>query len=329
MTSDCPRHEPSVAHPRSCGRAAVRSIVLLFAVAVPLAAAAQPIPVEPPAPPWKDFVKTRGHANEIPAGWVATEAGRFAHDIVLPDAVPKTVPFDFTAARLRALKPGSKSVARQYWDHLCSTEAGSFILKPVDGVDGFFFMRPVGGANEQQNSDRWRLEAPGLQASWGWKYSPEREGIAFVAPPSATYQWVDFPASAGGVLHLFAYQSSDLSLRTQPRSNSDARFGLTWRGIHRARDRYYAISGAEWIAIDRNSGEVLGVLRDFYLTGSVRNRPAGIYWLNAGRCPFKLQLLGGGGETKDAGVWTPMVLRPTTYPGVLKFLDKQRRSKDK
>ena len=80
----------------------------------PLVAAAQPAPVEAPAPPWKEFVKTDGHANEIPVGWVATEEGKFAHSIVLPDSVPKTVPFDFTAARLRALKPGSKSVARQY-----------------------------------------------------------------------------------------------------------------------------------------------------------------------------------------------------------------------
>jgi hypothetical protein len=102
-------------------------------------------PPDPPAPPWKDFVKTRGHDNEIPAQWVETPEGRFAHDIVLPASIPKTVPFDFKAAKLRALVPGSKSVTRQYWDHLCATEAGSFILKPEENVDGFFFMRPVGG----------------------------------------------------------------------------------------------------------------------------------------------------------------------------------------
>lgn len=325
MTSDHPEHEPTGAHRSACERAAVRTIVLLFAIALPLAAVGQPIPVEPPAPPWKDFVKTRGHADEIPAGWVATEEGRFAHDIVLPDSVPKTVPFDFTAARLRALKPGSKSVARQYWDHLCSTEAGSFILKPVDGVDGFFFMRPVGGANEQQNSDRWRLEAPGLQASWGWKYSPRDEAIAFIEPPSATYEWVDFADLAGGVLRMSGYVRDAAPMVVERQPVSGARYAVIWRGVYRERDRANAISGAEWIAFDRLTGEVLGVLRDFYLTGSVRNRPNGIYWLNAGRCPFKRQLLGRGGEMKDTK-WTFMILRPKIYPGALKFLDDLRRS---
>jgi len=296
---------------------------------MPVAALAQPIPVEPPAPPWKDFVKTAGHANEIPVGWVATEEGRFAHDIALPDSVPKTVPFDFTAARVRALKPGGKSVARQYWDHLCSTEAGSFILKPVDGVDGFFFMRPVGGANEQQNNDRWKLEAPGMQASWGWDYDPEREAIAFVAPPSATYKWVDFLGPTGDVLHMFGYERSVAPMKVERQFESLAPYAITWRGIRREHDRENAISGVEWVVFERGSREVLGVLRDFYLTGAVRNRPQGIYWLTAGRCPFKRQLLGRGGEMKDTGHWTPMVLRPSVYPGVLKFIDEMRRSTTK
>jgi hypothetical protein len=302
-----------------------RWLGLLFAMALPTVGLAGPIPVEPPAPPWKDFVKTEGHANEIPIGWLATEEGLFAHSIVLPDTVPKTVPFDFNAARLHSLKPGSKSVARQYWDHLCSTEAGSFILKPVDGVEGFFFMRPVGGVNEQQNSDRWRLEAPGLQASWGWKYDPEREAIAFVQPPSATFEWVDFPAVGGdGVLHMFGYESRVSPMSVVRQSASNARYGVTWRGIRRDRDREHAISGTEWIVFDRPSGEVLGVLRDFYKTGSVRNRPNGISWLNAGRCPFKRQLMGHAGERNDIAVWAPMVLRPIVYPGILKFVDEQR-----
>jgi len=299
---------------------------LLFFVGVPAFALAQPIPVEPPAPPWKDFVKTEGHANEIPVAWVATEEGRFAHDIVLPDRVPKTVPFDFAAARLRALKPGSKSVARQYWDHLCSTEAGSFILNPVDGVDGFFFMRPVGGANEQQNNDRWKLEAPGMQASWGWDYDPEWEAVAFIQPPSATYEWVDFPARGGGVLHLHDYRATILRTRGEHQMQSAARYVVIWRGVRRDSDREHAISGAEWIVLDRGSGTVvLGVLRDFYLTGAVRNRSQGISWLNAGICPFKRMLLGQSAERNDVAVWAPMVLRPSVYPGILKFIDEQRK----
>jgi len=302
----------------------------LCLVAPPLLSVAGPLPVEPPAPPWKDFVKTPGHANEIPVEWLATEEGRFAHNLVLPDSVPKTVPFDFGAARLSALKPGAKSVARQYWDHLCSTEAGSFILKPVDGVDGFFFMRPVGGANEQQNNDRWKLEAPGLQASWGWRYDPISEAVGFVQPPSATYEWVDFPAlEGGGVLHLHDYRESTQRPRAEPQLDSQARYAVIWRGIRRERDRESAIAGTEWIVFDRESRDVLGVLRDFYLTGAVRNRPQGISWLNAGRCPFKREFLGRRGERNDVGIWAPMVLRPPVYPGILRSLDELRAKANK
>jgi len=306
---------------------AVAWVRRLCCFALPALAVAQPIPVEPPAPAWKEFVKVQGHAKEIPVGWLATEADRFAHNIVLPDSVPTTVPFDFTAARLRALTPGSKSVARQYWEHLCNTEAGSFILKPVDGVDGFFFMRPVGGANEQQNNDRWKLEAPGMQASWGWKYDPTRQATHFVDPPWSTYEWVDFPAAdCAGVLHMFGHVSRVSRMRMERQPVSLAKFGLTWRGTRRERDRDYAIAGVEWIALELTTREVLGVIRDFYITGMTTNRPGGIYWLNAGRCPFKRQAFGGAGELIETGIWTPTVLRPKVYPKVLEVIDEQMRT---
>ncbi|HTT09460.1 MAG TPA: hypothetical protein VMG60_01085 [Burkholderiaceae bacterium] len=301
---------------------------LLCSLAVPTVGIAGPIPVEPPAPPWKDFVKTDGHANEIPVGWIGTEPGRFAHSIVLPDSVPKTVPFDFTAARWRALSPNGESVARQYWEHLCSTEAGSFILRPADNVDGFFFMRPVGGANEQQNNDRWKLEAPGMQASWGWKYDPAREAEQFVDPPSYTYEWVDFPAPDGGILHMFGYVSRASPMKVERQSASSAKYGLTWRGIRRERDREYAISGVEWIALEIDTREVLGVIRDFDITGMTTNRREGIYWINAARCPFKRQMFGGAGELRETDVWVPTVLRPSLYPKALKVIhDRVRTTK--
>ncbi len=278
-------------------------------------------PPDPPAPPWKDFIKTNGHDNEIPVQWVATPEGRFAHDIVLPPSIPKTVPFDFKAAKLRALKPGAKSVSKQYWEHLCNTEAGSFILKPVENVDGFFFMRAVHGANDQENNDRWKLEAPGMEASLGWKYNPEAEAISFVQPPATTYEWVDFPARDGvGVLRFHDYQPKKLRTLVDARETSDAQYGVVWRGMRRPDDRQHAIAGTEWIAIDLRDGTVLGVIRDFYRTGSVRNRPEGISWLNANRCPFKRALLGRIGEAYDLPVWAPMVLKPRTEPAILKAL---------
>ncbi len=308
-------------------QSSIRRIAFLLLVLAYVDAQSGPLPVEPPAPPWKEFVKTDGHANEIPIEWLATEAGRFAHSIRLPDSIPQTVPFDFTAARWRALKPGSKSVARQYWEHLCATEAGSFILKPVENVDGFFFMRPVGGATEQQNNDRWKLEAPGLQASWGFKYDPEREAIGFVNPPYDTYHWVDFPDPAGrGVLHMSGFVDRVSPMKVEQQAESKARYGLIWRGIRRERDRDHLISGSEWIALDRQSGEVLGVLRDFAISGMTRNQKGGIYWLIAPRCPFRKELYGGVplGEVER---WVAMTLRPAVYPKSLKVIDERRKAR--
>jgi hypothetical protein len=118
-------------------------------------------------------------------------------------------------------------------------------------------------------------------------------------------------------------------MKVDRQPQSSARYAVIWRGVHRERDRQHAISGAEWIIFDRTSNDVLAVLRDFYLTGAVRNRPQGIYWLNAAICPFKRTLLGRGGELNDAAVWVPMVLRPKVYPASLRFLEEQRRSATK
>lgn len=278
-------------------------------------------PPDPHAPPWKDFVKVEGHANEIQVQWIATPEGKFAHSIKLPDSVPKTVPFDFSAARRKTLSPKSPSVARQYWEHLCATEAGSFILKPVDNVDGFFFLRPVNGATEQENNDRWKLEAPGLEASFGFKYDPESRAIGYVNAPWRTYKWVDFPdRDSNAVLHMSEYVDRVKPMKIERQPKSHARYAVVWRGIRRERDRENAISGAEWIAFDRQTGEVLGVLRDFYLTGQVTNRRDGIYWLTAARCPFVKQRYGSGGEKNVSSLWIPEVLRPGQYPEILRSI---------
>jgi hypothetical protein len=182
-------------------------------------------PPNPPAPPWKDFVKAAGHDIEIPAQWVETPEGRFAHAIVLPPSIPKTVPFDFAMARLRALKPGGHSVARQYRDHLCSTEAGSFILKAVENVDGFFFRRPLHGATEDENNDRWKLEAPGVQAIWQLIDDPPDTAKMFVDPPSATYEWVDVRAENDAIYRYSGLWSRASPPNVPPMRASSARSG--------------------------------------------------------------------------------------------------------
>ena len=65
-----------------------------------------------------------------PADPLATEEGRFAHSIKIPNPVPEDSGY----------KPGMTS--KEYFDHLCKTEAGEFIYKTVENVDGVYMMRP-------------------------------------------------------------------------------------------------------------------------------------------------------------------------------------------
>ncbi|MCS6319917.1 MAG: hypothetical protein H8K05_19540, partial [Nitrospira sp.] len=65
-----------------------------------------------------------------PADPLATEEGRFAHSITIPDPVSADSGY----------KPGMTS--QEYFDHLCKAEAGEFIYKTVENVDGLYMMRP-------------------------------------------------------------------------------------------------------------------------------------------------------------------------------------------
>ena len=122
-----------------------------------------------PPPEWLDTVKVKGQDLPVPKAWVQSEEGKIAHDLIPPAVVPKTVAFDFTKARLQSLLPFSDDLSKRYWQHLCATEADEWIVKTAEGVEGFYFARPVPkrsvplmvpslailGGNPKPNSSTW------------------------------------------------------------------------------------------------------------------------------------------------------------------------------
>src|SRR5205807_1234939 len=110
---------------------------------------------------WTTFIPVDGQPQPVPAEWLSTAEGKFAHSIQLPDAVPKPVPFDFAKAKMMAALPAKASVSEQYFEHLCSTEAGEFVLKTVEDVQGLYFMRPPNQPTDADLMERYKLEAPG------------------------------------------------------------------------------------------------------------------------------------------------------------------------
>lgn len=284
-----------------------------IALLLPVLAPAQE-PPPPKTPPWTEFVRADGHANQIPIQWLDTPEGRFVHSIKIPNPVPADSGYR-----------GPKN-PKAYWEHLCATEAGSFVFRTVDKVDGLLFLRHPGHPTDNDHRDQWKLEAPGLQGSWQLKRK-ELGGFAhsLVNPPWATYSYVEQPRSEGGYWRFFGYVQQKAPMQNTVIDYPTSRYALTWRGLRRPQDRELGISGAEWIILDRTNGEVLAVLRDYYLAGFAMSnyKPHGLQWLNAWRCPFKRKLFARFGDDSEWVVWTPQVLRPAIYPKYLQFLDEQ------
>ena len=83
-----------------------------------------------------------------PADPLATEEGRFAHSIKIPNPVPKDSGY----------KPGM--TPEQYFDHLCKNEAGEFIYRTVENVGGLYLMRPREKVDEYKLQHLYAIEDP-------------------------------------------------------------------------------------------------------------------------------------------------------------------------
>src|SRR5688572_5873160 len=97
---------------------------------------------------WTKFVQVEGQPEPVPAEWVATPEGRFAHSIRTPNPLPKSSSY----------REGM--TGKQYFDHLCKTEAIERIYKTVEPVEGFYFMRPPKRPTDDDLQERFKLEDP-------------------------------------------------------------------------------------------------------------------------------------------------------------------------
>ena len=244
-----------------------------------------------------------------PADPLATEEGRFAHSIKIPNPVPADSGY----------KPGM--TPEQYFDHLCKTEAGEFIYKTVEHVEGLYMMRPRKSEGNLGNH-LYALEAPygdGLSAM-------TQPGDYFVQPAIGKYQFLELPlaesSSASGkkqFLRLYRDASAhpDRDYQTavdgrfvrvpyivaqQPTETLRSRYGFTWRGITRPHDREHGIGGGEIIVLDLQTNEVLAVRRGFVLGESDPHLITSFTWATRNICP--------GREAESDYVFLREVLRP-------------------
>ena len=217
-----------------------------------------------------------------PADPLATEEGRFAHSIKIPNPVPEDSGY----------KPGM--TPEQYFDHLCKTEAGEFIYKTVENVQGLYQIRPrlkVG----YEASHLYALEDP-YQGPEG----SNEPGYFFVEP--GRYRFLELPSrtavvaepdAKNKVVRYFGYDGRKLETMQKEFGVRNSRHGYTWRGISRPHDRELGIGGSELIVLDLQTNEILAVHRG-YVRFEIDERfgTSGLHWTK--RCP-KPEINTGGG----------------------------------
>lgn len=259
-----------------------------------------------------------------PADPLATEEGRFAHSIKIPNPVPEDSGY----------KPGMTS--QEYFDHLCKTEAGEFIYKTVENVEGIYMMRPRKEATDWDLEHLYALEDP-----YGHT-NGETNDFEFLFVEPNRYQFVEMPLMVGRkpswgkqfldpsyaqlpdvTAKYMRYTGHDSkSPKTMVKDYASAlnsRYGFTWRGISRPHDRELGIAGGELIVLNLETRDVLAIRRGYARSGKVRNS-TGVWWLTAQACPA-YGYRGGRNKDFDFSFWfVGKVLRPKNYEQSFKEL---------
>ena len=265
---------------------------------------------------WTKFVKVEGQSEPVPEQWLQDPEAKIAYSLKLPESVPKAVPFNFLKAGWLSILPGTPNVSVQYFNHLCSSEAGEWIFKKVQNVEGFYFARPQGEPTTDTMTDPYGPEMPWIQRIFMvGGTSLQDHGAKYVNPPFYNYRFVEQPRRATNwqtdirepFVRLFGYTREAVPVPGVHGKAYDkrdwysyrdkdpmqiagipavsARYGYTWRGIKRDRDREHGIAGGELIIFDMQTKEVLAVRRQF-LVASHNPRGAGkAMWEVAASCP--------------------------------------------
>lgn len=244
-----------------------------------------------------------------PADPLATEEGRFAHSIKIPNPVPKDGGY----------KPGMTS--QEYFDHVCKTEAGEFIFKTVEKVEGVYQLRPRSAVNYESNH-LYAMEDP-----YGGPYGSKQPEVWFVSPggyrffespdlirrqPDGLQEFIhpsyyNPPLKDSKVARYFGHDGrKQQTMQKEYDATRKSVYGYTWRGISRPHDRELGVAGSELIVIDLGTNEVLGIHRGyarFDIDGPMLET-ASMQWRQ--RCPLGPNMGGGARLTFILKVLTPI-----------------------
>ena len=182
---------------------------------------------------------------------------------------------------------------KEYFKHKCDTEAGEFIYRTVENVEGVFQMRPReprdyfdrlrkkdipedpwGHTNTDARNpwspflrdfDYFEAKTPPGKKSSRWNHRH------FKTPPifgTGDY-WFYFLDEPDGNEYFYKKKGEE---RTRPlvatnTSQLKSRYGYTWREVRNKYDRHFGVWGGEILVKELDTNEVLGLKRGFFDTG--------------------------------------------------------------
>lgn len=291
---------------------------------------------------WSSLVQVQGQALPIPAQWLDTPEARIAHGLKSPAVVPQQPqPFDFDRAWWKSWLPGTPKVAVQYFKHLCSTEAGQWIVRTVPNVEGLYFARPqrdpapASAKDDDPLTLPYALEMPWIQRAFRLMGgSATDQGQVFVNPPFQNYEFVEQPRrdvswqadirepyirlfgltrvpalDQNGRVTTHLKEATPMQVIGIPAIT--ARYGYTWRGIVRARDREHGISGGELLIYDLQTQEVLAVRRQFLIAFTNPRGRGKAMWEVAAQCSLPPYRPPGSAEFKQFAIEVLNTITPS------------------
>lgn len=225
-------------------------------------------------------------------------------------------------------RPGMTS--KEYFDALCKAEAGEFIYKVVENVDGIYQIRPRKTASTNALNDRYVIEDP-----YGYTEQEARNPQFMFLALYAYFEtkksrlldplerkdfhpsWFSYSSSDTEFERFSGYDRKTYKATVKELVRSpDSKYGYLWRGISRPQDRELAIAGGELIVVDLGTSEVLGIRRGFARTGFAQGSRGPINWETAEVCPR----LRSSPDGRDKGInfsrwFVSKVLKPIESTG--------------
>lgn len=213
-----------------------------------------------------DYVKKRRYTDcDIlkikPADPLATEEGRFAYAIKLPP------PHDKPKVQYQA----GMSV-ESYFKELCEKEAGEWIFRTVDKVEGVVQMRTVPGQLYSIMGMYLSAEAP-VGDVLAHNNRPQE---TLVSPTERsnrkTYGYIELPIRLPDMSISYVRYFRDLSqpvekppygIGMESISKPKSKFAYVWRGTRNSMAHENGILGGELLLFDLEKNEILAFRRDF------------------------------------------------------------------